>query len=109
MLLYCPIIVELWDKVNKWLIEIGFINFRFTDYKKILGDIDNGIIITTIILLTKKVIYNCFKKDSIPTIQYIQNETKKKIYQEKYEFYIKHKSHVFDKKWFLLNTYYSNN
>ena len=77
MLLYCPIIIELWDKVNKWLIEIGFINFRFTDYKKILGDIDNGIIITTIILLTKKVIYNCFKKDSIPTIQYIQNETKK--------------------------------
>ena len=77
MLLRCPIVIELWKKVNNWLNEIGFINYNLTETKKILGDIENGNIPTTIILLTKKVIYNAFKKGRVPVLQHIQNETKK--------------------------------
>ena len=108
MLLKCPVIVELWEQVNEWLKEIGFINYNLTETKKILGDIDNGNITTTIILLTKKVIYNSFKKDKLPSIHHIKNETKNFYYLEKYEFYLKHKIHIFNKKWNLLTTYYSN-
>ena len=71
MLLRCPVIKELWKKVNHWLEEIGFINYNLTESRIILGDIENGNIPTTIILLTKKVIYNAFKKDRLPAIAHI--------------------------------------
>ena len=62
MILSCPVIVELWNEVNNWINEIGFINYKLSENRIILGDIENGITLTTIILLTKKVIYNSFKK-----------------------------------------------
>ena len=67
-------------------VVIGFINYNLTETKKILGDIDNGNITTTIILLTKKVIYNSFKKDKLPSIHHIKNETKKFYYLENMSF-----------------------
>ena len=58
--LYCPIITELWKKVCTWLREVGLIDDNLTESKIILGDIENGVLPTTVILLTKKVIYNSF-------------------------------------------------
>ena len=106
MLLYCPIITELWKKVCTWLIEVGLVDYNLTESKIILGDIENGVVPTTVILLTKKVIYNSFKKEKVPVLQQVQNETKNFYFQEKYDFYLKHKIHVFNKKWNLLNMYY---
>ena len=106
MLIYCPIIIELWKKVNSWLKEIGLIDYNLTESKIILGDIENGNITTTVILLTKKVIYNAFKKEKVPVLQQVQNETKKIFFQEKYDFLLRHKIHIFNKKWNLLNIYY---
>ena len=74
----------------------------------LLGDIENGNIPTTIIPLSKKVICDAFKKDRIPALAHIQNESKDFFYLEKYDFYLKHKSHIFDRKWNLVNIYYSN-
>ena len=54
MLLYCPIITELWKKVNSWIREIGLIGYNLTETRIILGDVENGVIPTTVILLTKK-------------------------------------------------------
>ena len=54
MLLYCPIITELWEKVNSWLREVGLIDYNLTETRIILGDVENGVIPTTVILLTKK-------------------------------------------------------
>ena len=54
MLLYCPIITELWKKVNSWLREVGLIDYNLTETRIILGDVENGVIPTTVILLTKK-------------------------------------------------------
>ena len=93
MLLICPFIIELWEKVNNWLEEIGFINYNLTETRKILGDIENGNTLTTIILLTKKIIYNAFKKGGVPVLQHIQNKTKNFFHQEKYDSYLKHKVH----------------
>ena len=63
MILYCFVIQELWANVNNWLIEIGFHDYNLSDSKKILGDLENGPIVNSIILLTKKVIYDSFKKE----------------------------------------------
>ena len=55
MLLRCPIIIELWEKVNNWLNE--------TETKIILGDIENGNIPTTIILLRKRLFTMLLKNE----------------------------------------------
>ena len=42
------------------------IDYNLSDSRKILGDLDNGPIVNAIILLTKKVIYDSFKKEKKP-------------------------------------------
>ena len=84
MLLKCPIIQDLWLKIKHWLEEIGFIGYTLSDSKIILGDIENGKIPTTAILLSKKVIYDAFKRDKVPALAHIQNETKHFFYLGKY-------------------------
>ena len=108
MILRCQTIANLWDRVNIWIEELGFIGYKLTERKKILGDLENGPIQTTILLLTKKVIYDSFKKGVIPSLAHIKNETKNFYYLEKYSFYLMHKSHIFDKRWHLMNIYYTN-
>ena len=107
MLLRCDKIKNFWNGIQNWIIEIGFIGLPLTESKIILCDLDNGQTITTIILLSKKVIYNSFKRGKIPSLSHVKNETKNFFYLEKYSFYLKHKSHIFEKRWNLLNTYYN--
>ena len=97
MLLRCHIIRNFWDRINNWIEEKGFIGYKLTERKIILGYLENGQITTTLILLSKKVIYDSFKRDKIPSLAHVQNETKKIFYLEKYSFYLKHKSHIFKK------------
>ena len=73
MLLWCPIIETLWKEVNGWLIEIGFLKYNS---RKILGDLDSGPIINSIILLSKKVIY-----EKHPSLAHIKNEVKNLYYR----------------------------
>ena len=107
MLLRCKVIKNFWDRINNWIEEIGFIGYTLTESKIILGDLENGQTITTLILLSKKVIYDSFKRGKNPSLAHVKNETKKKFHLEKYSFYLKHKSHVFEKRWNLLNAYYN--
>ena len=39
--LKCTVIQELWSGVNKWLIELGFLEYNLTDSRKVLGDLEN--------------------------------------------------------------------
>ena len=75
-LFWCPIIKSLWSDINKWLSEISLLNNNLTDLRKILGDLENGPIINSIILLREKVIYDSFKKERLPSIAHIKNEVK---------------------------------
>ena len=77
MLLNCPVIQDLWLEIKNWLKEIGFIGYNLSESKIILGDIENGNIPFTILLLSKKVIYDAFKRNRLPALAHIQNETKK--------------------------------
>ena len=108
MLLYCPIINQLWDMVNQWITEIGFIGYNLSIYKKIIGDLENGPILNSIILITKKVIYDSFKKDKIPSIFQIKSEVKNHYYLEKYTYRNNGKIQLFEKKWHLLTLKYEN-
>ena len=63
MILYCTVVQELWANVNNWLIEIGFLDYNLSDSRNVLGDLENGPIVNSIILITKKVIYDSFKKE----------------------------------------------
>ena len=53
----------------------------------------------------KKVIYNYFKEEKIPSLIHIQNEHKNYLYMEKYFHYLKGKGQQFDKMWYRLNVF----
>ena len=72
MLLHCNIAQNLWSEYNNWMTELGFLVYNLTDSRKILGDLENGPIINSIILFTKNVIYDSFKKEKKPAFIHIK-------------------------------------
>ena len=107
MLIQCHISRELWGGVRDWIVEIGMPNYNLSDARIILGDMENAVCINSIILLTKKVIYNVMKKEQKPHIAQVKNDVKKFYFEEKYRHYIQGKGCLFDKQYFLLNNFYA--
>ena len=98
MLFDCPVSRDLWLSVQNWIVE----------QKIIMGELERAICINSIILLTKKILYNCMKDAKMPHVLMVKNETKNFYYQEKYRLYMKGKKTQFDKKYSLLQTIYEN-
>ena len=67
-LLICKISMDLCRKVEIWIRELGMENYNLSPDKIILGDLETATSINTIILLTKKTIYNAMKKEQKPSI-----------------------------------------
>ena len=61
MLLDCPITSQLWSSIEEWITELGFPIITLTNKIVILGYHEKPLSINSIILLTKKVIYNAMK------------------------------------------------
>ena len=107
MFLQCEISIELWNSVQNWIKELGMENYHLSNSRIILGDLENALSINTIILITKKVIYNSMKKEQIPHIANVKNEIKKFYFEEKYRCYIKGKGTLFEKQYILLLNIYT--
>ena len=63
MLIFCTVVANLWDLINDWIIELGFLDYKLSDSTKILGDLKNGTVIDFIILFIKNVIHDAFKQE----------------------------------------------
>ena len=107
MFLQCEISIELWNSVENWIIELGMENHHLSNLRIILGDLENALSINTIILMSKKVIYNSMKKEQIPHLANVKNEIKKFYFEEKYRCYIKGKGTLFEKQYILLLNIYT--
>ena len=103
--LQCEISLELWESVENWIRSLGMENYNISASRIVLGDLDNAHFINTIILLTKKVIYNAMKKDQQLHLLNVKNETKKFYFEEKYRLYLKGKGNIFEKQFSLLSIY----
>ena len=108
MLLDCQHSRSLRENVSLWIRELGMQDYNLTASRIIIGDLENAIAINSIILHTKKVIYNAKKKEQKPSIVNVKYEVKNFYYQEKYRQYIKGRRVQFDKQYNLLNLYYDN-
>ena len=108
MLLFCNNTIDLWGRVELWIIELGMANYNLSPDKIILGDLENATSINTIILLTKKTIFNAIKKEQIPNIFSIKNDVKNFYFFEKYRHYVKGKGKLFEKQYSLLSNIYVN-
>ena len=108
MLFDCPVSRDLWLSVQNLIVELGIPNYIITKEKIIMGEMERVLCINSIILLTKKILYNCMKEAKIPHALMVKNETKNFYYQEKYRLYMKGKRSEFDKKYSLLQTVYEN-
>ena len=76
--------------------------YKITEEKIIVGDLENASAINGIILIAKKNIYNCMKTEQKPCILYVKNDTKKFYFQEKCRLYVKGQKKLFDKQYQLL-------
>ena len=83
-------------------------DYNLTTSRIIIGDLENAIAINSIILHTKKVIYNAKKKEQKPNVINVKYEIKNSCYQEKYQQYIKGKKIQFEKQYNLLSMFYDN-
>ena len=81
-------------------------NYNLSTDKIILGDLENATCINTLILLTKKTIYNAMKKEELPSLFSIKNEEKNFYFLEKYRHYVKGKGKLFEKQYSLLSNIY---
>ena len=82
------------------------VDYNLSPDKIILGDMENATSINTIILLTKKIIYNAIRKEQKPSIINVKNDVKNSYFLEKYRHYVKGKSILFDKEYLLLSNIY---
>ena len=105
MLIECPIPIDLWFEVQAWIVELGIPNYNITKEKIIMGELEKSICINSIILLTKKGLYNCMKEAKSPHILMVKNETKNFYYQEKYRLCMKGKKQIWEKVFLLQNMY----
>ena len=108
MLLFCNTSINLWERVQMWIRELGMVNYNLSTDKIILGDLENTTCINTIILLTKNTIYNAMKKEQIPTIFSIENDVRNFYFLVKYRHYVKGKGKMFEKQYSLLSNVYAN-
>ena len=100
--------MDLWRKVELWIRELGMENYNLSPDKIILGDLENATSIKTIVLLTKKTIYNAMKKEQKPSIFNVKNDVNFFYFLEKYRHYVKGKGRLFDKQYLLLSNIYVN-
>ena len=68
MFLGCCHSITLWKNVTDWIRELGMPDYILTASRIIIGDLENALAINTIILHTKKVIYNAKKKEQKRTL-----------------------------------------
>ena len=106
MLLLCNNSKDLWRRVELWIRDKGMVDYNLSFDRIILGDLKNATCINTIILLTKKSIYNALKKEQIPSIFSIKNDVKNFYFLEKYKHYVKGKGIQFEKQYSLLSNIY---
>ena len=55
------------------------LNYNLSDTRIILGDMENALCINTMILSTKKILYDAMKKEQKPHIAQVKNDVKKII------------------------------
>ena len=108
MLLFCEVSQHLWTAVQDWIIEIGMVDYHLSNNRIIEGDLENALAVNSIILLTKKVIYNAMKRERKPHLPNVKYEVKSFYYQEKYKQYIKGNRTRFEKQYNLLINLYDN-
>ena len=108
MLIFCTIDANLWDSICDWIIELGFLDYKLSDSKKILGYLDSGPVTNCIILLTKMAIYDAFKQGRKSSLFHIKAEVKIQYYLVKYFHYTTRKKQLFEKRWYKLSIYYND-
>ena len=63
--LKCEVSKNLWSDINNWIVDLGMANYHLSERKGIIGDLENALAINTIILITKKVVFNAMKTNPI--------------------------------------------
>ena len=67
---------ESWNSIEGWIREIGVDEYKITNNKNVLDELEGAYWIDTIVLNVKKSIVVSKLKDNIPTIHQVKANTK---------------------------------
>ena len=81
-------------------------NYHLSNGRIIVGNSENALAINSIILKTKKVIYNAMTKEQEPNILPL-NDIQNLYFQEKYRHHIKMRGKQIEKQYVLLSNIYA--
>ena len=96
----------MWSSARVWIEELGMVDYHLSNGRILAGDLENVLAVNSIILITKKIIYNAMKKEQIPNIYVISNvmnDVKNFYYQERYRHHSRGKGIRYDKSYILLS------
>ena len=60
--LKCEVSKNLWSDINNWIVDLGMANYHLSERKSIIGELKYALAINTIILITKKAVFNAMEK-----------------------------------------------
>ena len=86
MLIECNKVKSLWTEVERWIAEIGVVDYLINDRIIILGELQKAHWINAVILLTKKTIFNSRINNTCPTFVSIKKQVKNLYNYKKYKY-----------------------
>ena len=106
MLIECDKVKSLWLEVERWISEIGVVNYLINDRIIILGELQKAHWVNAVILLTKKTIFNARVNITIPTMESIKNQVKTLYRYEKYKYTLCDREDKLEQRWGILLDYF---
>ena len=106
MLIECDNVKSLWLEVENWISDIGVDNYHINNKTIILGELHKAHWINSVILLTKKNIFNARTSITIPTINSIKNQVKNLYRYEKYKYTLCDREDKLEQRWGILLEYF---
>ena len=84
LLFDCPIALYIWEHLQNWLFDATNKRYHFDKKSNLLSNKDNGLLIHTLILLTKHELYKKKWKENILSMQYLKQLFKRQMQVEIY-------------------------
>ena len=68
MFLRCVVVKQLWREVENWISQVGVVDYVITEEIIILGELKKSHWLNSIVLITKKIIFNAKINMTIPNM-----------------------------------------
>ena len=98
MCLHCEIVKQLWREVEDWISQIGVVDYAITEGTFILGELRKSHWLNSIVIITKKTIFNAKINMTTPNMYCVRNGVKSLFDYEKLKFSLLDRHDILEKR-----------